>query len=121
MILLPSILRPLRFPCVLALAALAVTMVFLTVATGALAQGRYRSPDEAVAALVKALRTDTPQQVIRVLGPGSDEIVLSGDPVDDAALRKRFLADFEAIFFLMIRRPPRSTLFPYTLPFLLAG
>jgi len=51
MILLPSILRPHRFPCVLALAALAVTTVFLTVATGVLAQGRYRSPDEAVAAL----------------------------------------------------------------------
>src|SRR5215813_11646437 len=96
MILLPSILRPLRFPCILPLAAVAVTTAFLTVATGALAQGRYRSPDEAVAALVKALRTDTPQQVMRVLGPGSDEIVLSGDPVDDAALRKRFLADFEA-------------------------
>jgi len=30
------------------------------------------------------------------VGPGSDEIVLSGDPVDDAAMRRRFLADFEA-------------------------
>jgi hypothetical protein len=73
-----------------------VTTVFLTVATGALAQGRYRSPDKAVAALADALRTDAPQQVMRVLGPGSEEIVLSGDPVDDAAMRKRFLADFES-------------------------
>src|SRR5215471_12585523 len=96
MILLPSILRPHRFPCVLALAALAVTTVFLTVATGALAQGRYRSPDEAVAALADAVRTDAPQQIMRVLGPGSEEIVLSGDPVDDAAMRRRFLAAFEA-------------------------
>ena len=96
MISLPSVLRPPRFPCVLPLAALAATTVFLTVATGALAQGRYRSPDEAVAALADAVRTDAPQQIIRVLGPGSDEIVLSGDPVDDAAIRKRFLAAFEA-------------------------
>jgi len=96
MMLLPSVLRPHRFPFVLPLAALAVTTVFLTVATGALAQGRYRSPDDAVAALVDAVRTDSPQQLMRVLGPGSDEIVLSGDPVDDAAMRRRFLADFRA-------------------------
>jgi len=95
MILLPSILRPLRFPCVLPLAALAVTTVFLTVATGALAQGRYRSPDEAVAALADAVQADA-QQMMRVLGPGSEEIVLSGDPVDDAAMRRRFLAAFRA-------------------------
>ena len=96
MILLPSVLRPHRFPFVLPLAALAVTTVFLTVATGALAQGRYRTPDEAVAALADAVRTDALQQLMRVVGPGSDEIVLSGDPVDDAAMRRRFLADFEA-------------------------
>src|SRR5262249_854703 len=90
MILPPSILRPHRFPCVLALAALAVTTVFLTVATGALAQGRYRSPDEAVAALAD-VQADAPQQMMRVLGPASEEIVLSGDPVDDA-VRRRFLA-----------------------------
>jgi hypothetical protein len=81
---------------VLPLAALAVTTVFLTVATGALAQGRYRSPDEAVAALADAVQADAPQQMMRVLGPGSDEIVLSGDPVDDAAMRRRFLAAFRA-------------------------
>jgi hypothetical protein len=37
-----------------------------------------------------------PQQMMRVLGPGSEEIVLSGDPVDDAAMRRRFLAAFRA-------------------------
>jgi len=80
----------------LPLAALAVTTAFLIVATGALAQGRYRNPDEAVAALVDAVRSDAPQQMMRVLGPGSDEILRSGDPVDDAATRRRFLDAFEA-------------------------
>jgi Protein of unknown function (DUF2950) len=96
MILLPSVLRPHRFPCVVPLATLAVTTVFLTVAPGVLAQERYRSPDEAVAALVDAVRTDALQEMMRVLGPGSDQIVRSGDPVDDAALRKRFLDAFAA-------------------------
>jgi hypothetical protein len=96
MILLPSVLRPFRFPCGLQLAALAVTTALLAVATGALAQERYRTPDEAVAALVDAVRSDALQQVMRVLGPGSDEIVQSGDPVDDAAMRRRFLDAFGA-------------------------
>ena len=96
MVLLPSVLRPHRFPCVASLAALAVTTAFLTAATGVLAQERYRSPDDAVAALVDALRNDALQEVMRVLGPGSEEILRSGDPVDDAALRRRFLDAFGA-------------------------
>jgi len=90
------LLRPYRFFSVLPLPVLAVMTVFLTVATGVLAQERYRSPEEAVAALVDAVRSDAPQQMMRVLGPGSDEIARSGDPVDDAAMRRRFLAAFSA-------------------------
>src|SRR5262252_7559548 len=65
MILLPSVLRPHRFPCVLPLAALAVTTVFLTVATGALAQGRYRSPDKAIAA-PKARPNSRPRKCLAI-------------------------------------------------------
>ena len=85
-----------RVPCMSRLAALAVTTAFLTVATGAFAQERYTTPDEAVEALVDAVRTDELRQVMRVLGPGSDEIVVSGDPVADAATRRRFLDAFRA-------------------------
>ena len=91
MILLSSVLRPCRFPYVQRLAALGVTAAFLTFVTDALAQERYRTPDKAVAALVDAMRSEALQRVMRVLGPGSDEIVSSGDPVDDAATRKRLL------------------------------
>src|SRR5262245_2408492 len=93
MILLLPTLRRYRFPSVL---PLVLTMVLLTVATGALAQERYRTPDEAAAALIAAVRANELQQVTRVLGPGSGEILLSGDPVDDAALRKRLLDAFDA-------------------------
>ena len=96
MILRPPVLRPFRFPCLLPLAAIVLTTAFLTVATGALAQERYRSPEDAVAALVDAVRSDALQEMMRVLGPGSDEILRSGDPVDDAATRSRFLAAFSA-------------------------
>src|SRR5262249_21955942 len=78
MVLLPSVLRPHRFPCVLPLAALAVMTVFLTVATGVLAQERYRSPEEAVAALVDAMRSDAPG--------GQVDYMLSGNMVVGFAL-----------------------------------
>ena len=96
MILLPAVLRSYRFSYVLTLAAFAVTTVFLTVATGALAPESYRSPEDAVAALVDAVRSNALQEMMRVLGPGSDEILRSGDPVDDAAMRRRFLDAFAA-------------------------
>jgi hypothetical protein len=62
MILLPLALRPCAFPCLLRVTALAVTTAFLTIGTGALAQERYRTPDEAVAALVEAVRSDALQK-----------------------------------------------------------
>ena len=94
MILLPTVVRLCRGPRVLRLAALAVAAALLTVATGAVAQERYRTPDEAVAALVDAVRSGELQQLTRVLGPGSDEIVSSGDPVADAFARKRLLDSY---------------------------
>jgi Protein of unknown function (DUF2950) len=89
-ILLSSVLRPGRAGCGLRLVAFALTAPFLTVAMVAFAQERYGTPEEAVAALVDAVRFDELQQLTRVLGPGSDEIVRSGDPIDDAATRKAF-------------------------------
>ena len=52
---------------------------------------RYRTPDETVAALINTARAGSPALLMRVLGPGSDEIVSSGDPVADAFARKRLI------------------------------
>jgi hypothetical protein len=63
MILLPAVLRPYRFSYILPLAAFAATTLFLIIATAAFAQERYRSPEDAVAALVgdNRLGPDPPQ------------------------------------------------------------
>jgi hypothetical protein len=91
MIKRPSFPRPRSFPSLRWLTCLAVATAFLTIANGAVAQQRYNTPDEAVAALIRATRTGAPALLMRVLGPGSDEIVSSGDPVADAFTRKRLL------------------------------
>jgi hypothetical protein len=75
--------------------ALAVVSL-LTIATGALAQERFKTPDEAVTALIGAAKAVDRAGLTRVLGPGSTEIVSSGDPVADAAARQRVLAAYDA-------------------------
>ena len=57
------------------------------------AQRHYATPEEAVRALEAAVRSpDAVKLLAPVLGPDSDDIVSSGDAVDDAASRKRFTA-----------------------------
>jgi len=54
------------------------------------AQRTFASPDEAVAALVEALKNDDVAALRAIFGPDSDKLLTSGDEVEDAAGRKRF-------------------------------
>ena len=54
----------------------------------------YSTPDEAVAALIAALEKHDVQELKRVLGPGTDNLVASGDDVADRAAREAFLARY---------------------------
>lgn len=91
MIKRPPFPRPCSFPSLRWFTCLAVAAAFLTIANGAVAQERYTTPDAAVTALIEAVRVGAPALLMRVLGPGSDEIVSSGDSVADAFARKRLL------------------------------
>jgi hypothetical protein len=73
-----------------------VACAILVVANGVMAQELYQSPDEAASALVAAAKAADRAAVLRVLGPGSVEIASSGDPVADSAMRKRFIAAYDA-------------------------
>jgi len=55
------------------------------------AQRTFATPEQAAAALADALRSDDREQIHSVLGPGSGKVIHSGDAVQDAAGRKRFL------------------------------
>jgi hypothetical protein len=92
----PSHPRPCSYPALWRLAPVAAATVFLIIATGAFAQERYKTPDEAVTALIDAARAAAPALLMRVLGPGSGEIVLSGDAVADADARKRVVEGYDA-------------------------
>lgn len=94
MIKRPSSPQPCSFPFLRWLTCLAIATAFLTIVNGAVAQQRYNTPEAAVTALIEAVRVGTPVLLMRVLGPGSDELVSSGDPVADAFARKRLLDSY---------------------------
>jgi len=64
-------------------------------ASGKNAQKSFASPEEAVKSLMQAVRSNDTKLLLAILGPGSKEIVSSGDPVDDKATRERFATLFD--------------------------
>jgi hypothetical protein len=59
-------------------------------------QESFASPEDAVAALIKAVQANDTKELGAILGPYSEKLVSSGDPVADANARKRFLDSYTA-------------------------
>jgi len=55
-------------------------------------QRTFASPEEAVKAMVEALKSNDGKSLEAIFGPGSQELIESGDPVEDQTVRKQFLA-----------------------------
>jgi len=64
--------------------------------TAAAAHTSFESATAAADALVAALKSDDMDALGKILGPGSDEVLSSGDPVADATDRHAFVARYEA-------------------------
>ena len=77
-----------RFAWTAAILVLAMTSV-------AGAQQYFKTPAEAAGALASAVRSGTPEAILRVLGRGGRDIASSGDEVADAEMRQRFLAAYD--------------------------
>jgi hypothetical protein len=56
----------------------------------------FKTPDEAVNAFVAALQKDDLPALQKLLGPGAEDLISSGDPVQDNSSRDRFLAAYTA-------------------------
>jgi len=80
--------------------AILITVVILASSpamAGAAASGKksFASPQQAVAALVAAVRNDEDTELFTILGPGSEDLISSGDKVADQNGRARFLKAYE--------------------------
>ena len=78
------------------LGLLAAAIFFFAAAPGARAQQDYKTPQDAVDALVAAARSGDEKALLFVLGPDGDDITSSGDKVADASTRKRFVDLYDA-------------------------
>jgi hypothetical protein len=58
-------------------------------------QTTFKSPDEAVNALVNAARAEDVGKLSKILGPDSESILASGDPVADREGRDRFVQAYD--------------------------
>jgi len=76
-----------------------IAMVTLTaspaMAGGPAGQKSFVSPQQAVAALVAAVRDNNDAELLAILGPGSEDLISSGDRVADQKGRTRFLKAYE--------------------------
>ena len=55
----------------------------------------FATPELAVDALIAASRNDNPSMVLKILGPEAQDLIHSGDPVEDANGRKNFVAAYD--------------------------
>ena len=86
----------LTFMCSVAIATL--IMVLSIPLQGYAAQARqktFASPEEAVKALIDAVKTDNQKELNAIFGPAGKEVLSSGDPVEDKAGRERFVKAYE--------------------------
>jgi hypothetical protein len=78
------------------LAALAAAIAVVASVSIANAQQSFKSPEDAIGALVSATKDNWPKGVVAVLGQDGADIVSSGDKVADEAIREKFLAAYNA-------------------------
>jgi hypothetical protein len=81
-------------------ASLLISVLFVALTSShALAAGpkqkTFASPEEAVSALVGVLKAGETKALGAIFGPGSKDLIYSGDPVADKARRDRFVSEYE--------------------------
>jgi hypothetical protein len=79
------------------------------------AQQSFASPEEAAAALVAAVKSDSSKEILKVLGRRAEDIVESGDDVADAQTRKSFVSTYEARHSIKADGNKKATLIPIPL------
>ena len=89
-----ALLLPLIFALVCAVAT-ALSAPDSSAATAKAQPKTFASPEEAVKALVDAMKTGDKAQLSAIFGPGSESLISSGDDVEDKAGRERFLRNYE--------------------------
>ena len=92
------------------LTALTAAIVVVASASAALAQQDYKTPEDAVGALLDAAKSGDEKAALTVFGPDGIDIISSGDPVNDANQRQKFVAAYDAKHQIELKGTTHATL-----------
>src|SRR5215218_4877139 len=118
-----NLLAPLRLMRLLVIGSAAI----VATAAGARDQRSFKTPDEAAAALVQAVKSNNDLAILSVLGPEGSQIASSGDSAEDKAIRSRFVSAYDAQHRLTMEGDKGATLvigsedFPFPIPLVRTG
>ena len=104
----------------------AAALLVVVLVSAASAQQTFKSADEAADALVKAAKANDEKALLTVLGQDGEDIISSGDPVDDAATRKLFLDAYDAAHHVAVEGDKATLIigpedFPFPIPIVHKG
>jgi hypothetical protein len=77
-------------------AGLVAAAILLLGISSAGAQQNFQTPEEADTALANAVKSGATRDLLKVLGPDAEDIMLSGDEVADREARERFVGAYDA-------------------------
>lgn len=72
----------------------AFILIFLCGLLGCTSHATFNTPDAAIDSLIAAMKADDLEQMKKVLGPESEDVLNSGDPTADKSSRSMFLAAY---------------------------
>ncbi len=90
-------------------------------------QKTFTSPESAVQALIQAAREADEKGLLAILGPEGEDVIDSGDEVNDRRARERFLSAYDAAYALVNSSDDSVTLqigtqeWPFTIPIVKQG
>lgn len=99
-----------------------IAAVSVGFASGAFAQQSFKTPEDAAQALAGALKSGSAKDIRKILGRDSDDIIESGDDVDDAAIRQKFTKAYDEKHSIKVEGNKSATLivgsedFPFPIP-----
>lgn len=116
-------------PLAIAVTAFIVIFALETLAAAMPAEGQktFATPQAAVDGLIAAVKADTEAELLAILGPDSEDLISSGDPVADKKGRTRFLKAYENKHRIEEESPTKAVLhvgtkdYPFPIPMVQEG
>ena len=102
--------------------SLAAALLLAAATSTAMAQQDYKTPQDAVDALVASAKSGDDKAALVVLGQDGQDIISSGDKVSDDAVRARFVASYDAKHQVAMEGDNKATLvigdndYPFPIP-----